>query len=53
MSTTVQAEAPASAAGPAIRDDLTAEQYHADKASISSTWVFSFGRRGTLSLIHI
>ena len=35
--TTVHAEAPASAAGPIIRDDLTAEQYHADKTSISSS----------------
>lgn len=29
--------APAPAAGPVIRDDLTAEQYHADLTSISST----------------
>jgi hypothetical protein len=37
VTTTVQAEAPTSAAGPVIRDDLTAEQYHADKTSVSST----------------
>jgi len=37
LTTTVPAEAPASAAGPIIRDDLTAEQYHADRTSISST----------------
>ncbi|MFF7837615.1 PD-(D/E)XK nuclease-like domain-containing protein [Streptomyces ossamyceticus] len=37
MSTTVQAEAVASAAGPVVRDDLTAEAYHADLTSISST----------------
>jgi hypothetical protein len=35
--TTVQAEATTSAAGPVIRDNLTAEEYHADKTSISST----------------
>lgn len=37
MTVTVQAEAPASAAGPVVRDDLTAEEYHADKTSISSS----------------
>jgi len=37
MTTTVPAETATSAAGPVIRDDLTAEQYHADKKSISST----------------
>lgn len=37
MTTTVPAEAPASAAGPVVRDDLTAEQYHADRTSISSS----------------
>lgn len=37
MSTVVQAEATASAAGPVIRDDLTADQYHADTTSISSS----------------
>jgi hypothetical protein len=35
--TTVQAEAITSAAGPVVRDDLTAEAYHADRTSISST----------------
>lgn len=37
MTTVTQAGAQAPAAGPVIRDDLTAEQYHADKTSISST----------------
>lgn len=37
MTTTVEAGAQAPAVGPVIRDDLTAEQYHADKTSISST----------------
>ncbi|MDX3637764.1 PD-(D/E)XK nuclease-like domain-containing protein [Streptomyces europaeiscabiei] len=37
MTTVAQAGAQAPAAGPVIRDDLTAEQYHADLTSISST----------------
>lgn len=37
MTTTTTAGAQAPAAGPVIRDDLTAEEYHADKTSISST----------------
>ncbi len=38
MTTTAQAGAnTAPAAGPEVRDDLTAEQYHADLTSISST----------------
>lgn len=37
MSITAQAGATAPAAGPVIRDDLTAEQYHADKTSVSSS----------------
>ncbi|MEU9670339.1 PD-(D/E)XK nuclease-like domain-containing protein [Streptomyces bobili] len=38
MTTTVEAGATtAPAAGPVIRDDLTAEQYHADRTSISSS----------------
>lgn len=37
MTTTAPAEAPAPTAGPAIRDDLTAEEYHADKTSVSSS----------------
>lgn len=37
MTITAQAEAPASAAGPVVRDDLTAEEYHADRTSISSS----------------
>lgn len=37
MTTVAQAEVDAPAAGPVIRDDLTAEQYHADLTSISST----------------
>ncbi|MER5715781.1 PD-(D/E)XK nuclease-like domain-containing protein [Streptomyces sp. NPDC002132] len=38
MTTTAQAGATtAPAAGPVIRDDLTAEEYHADKTSISSS----------------
>lgn len=37
MATVAQAGVDAPAAGPVIRDDLTAEQYHADLTSISST----------------
>jgi hypothetical protein len=37
MTITEQAGGQAPAAGPVIRDDLTAEQYHADLTSISST----------------
>lgn len=37
MTTTAQAGAQAPAAGPIVLDDLTAEAYHADKTSISST----------------
>jgi hypothetical protein len=37
MTTTVQAEATAPAVGPVIRNDLTAEAYHADKTSVSSS----------------
>jgi hypothetical protein len=37
VTTTVPAEATTSAAGPVIRDDLTAEQYHADRTSVSSS----------------
>ncbi|MGV9756987.1 PD-(D/E)XK nuclease-like domain-containing protein [Streptomyces tricolor] len=37
MSITTDAGAQAPAAGPVIRDDLTAEQYHADRTSISSS----------------
>jgi hypothetical protein len=37
VTTTTDARAQALAAGPVIRDDLTAEQYHADKTSISSS----------------
>jgi len=37
LTTTVPAEAPASAAGPIIRDDLTAEAYHADTTTVSSS----------------
>lgn len=37
MTTTVEAGVQAPAAGPVIRDDLTAEQYHADRTSISSS----------------
>lgn len=37
MTTTVEAGVQAPGAGPVIRDDLTAEQYHADKTSVSST----------------
>jgi len=37
MTITEQAGVQAPAAGPVIRDDLTAEQYHADLTSISST----------------
>jgi hypothetical protein len=37
MTTVEQVGAIAPAAGPVIRDDLTAEQYHADRESISSS----------------
>lgn len=37
MATVAQAGVDAPAAGPVIRDDLTAEEYHADLTSISST----------------
>jgi hypothetical protein len=37
MTITEQAGVQAPAAGPVIRDDLTAEQYHADRTSISSS----------------
>ncbi|MDX3835653.1 PD-(D/E)XK nuclease-like domain-containing protein [Streptomyces europaeiscabiei] len=37
MTTVAQAGVDTPAAGPVIRDDLTAEQYHADLTSISST----------------
>ncbi|WP_318205331.1 PD-(D/E)XK nuclease-like domain-containing protein [Streptomyces sp. SCL15-4] len=37
MTITTDAGAQAPAAGPVIRDDLTAEQYHADRTSISSS----------------
>lgn len=37
MTTVAQAGAQAPAAGPVVRDDLTAEEYHADLTSVSST----------------
>lgn len=37
MTTTAQAGTTVPAAGPVVRDDLTAEEYHADKTSVSST----------------
>lgn len=37
MTITTDAGAQAPAAGPVIRDDLTAEEYHADRTSISSS----------------
>lgn len=37
MTTTAQAGAQTPAAGPVVLDDLTADEYHADRTSISST----------------
>ncbi|MFG3046318.1 PD-(D/E)XK nuclease-like domain-containing protein [Streptomyces sp. NPDC048241] len=37
MTTTVQPHTTAAAPGPVVRDDLTAEEYHADTTSVSSS----------------